>query len=665
MKQLIKNELIKLKAQKTYVVLSCIVLALVIVVSFFTSVLMTPLNMLIAHRKNFLTESAAYDWAIEKIKEDPDSALAGVLRTVFKDPKSKSDEMREQAEEEWEKGYKSSYVESMAYAAFFDFAEQNAIEDWVVENVRSSLLGLYRWREVYEGIGSGKYTVEDIYKDATLFYLLINFPYAEEVEEEPWFGTEWFYDPETNQETIKFYRLDEMGLQQECTLADVVEAVSVYKPICDRMIEEIEQYALTIEPDGYYDALIMQEQGELSSAREALATIEEALANPDSNDTNPEYTRAYKEMELAHCQGTIEDIERVIAAYESLKEKNASPSGNAFALVSKVLPEVLEMRRYNMQRVMESEINGDFILLTKAQQSNFKHQIRVYDKAIVAIEYAYTHDVLPEDMHQSSVKATFINNLSTASFLISAISIVLASMILSREFATGTVRLWVIRPKTRSKLLGSKIATLLLYVCTMMGASFIITYIFALLNHVIDLFFYGQSTMFVNNYGVLFGKAFAIPAIAEHLWALVVLTLPVILYTMLCLFVSVLTKKGVLSIVCGMIVLMFAKDIQAFALIVANYTSVFGYALQVTVLPYLGMDRLLVTALDFGASAGLMGVLDGLGALTGLEDMLMSSIWGAMPYVCSSFVGVGVLIVHILLIIWASLFAFKRTQIKS
>ncbi|MBO5758070.1 MAG: ABC transporter permease [Clostridia bacterium] len=665
MKQLIKNELIKLRAQKTYVVLSCIVLALVIVVSFFTSVLMTPLNMLITHRKNFLTESAAYSWAIEKIKEDPDSALAGVLRTVFKDPKSKSDEMREQAEEEWENGYKSAYVESMAYAAFFDLAEQNALEDWVVESVRSSLLGLYRWREVYEGVGSGKYTAEDINNDTYLFYLLTEFPYADQVEEEMWFDMSWDYDPETEKSTVKFYRLDDMGLRQECTLAEVLEAISVYKPICDRMIEETEQYALTIEPDGYYDALIMQEQGELSNAREALAKIEDALANPDPNDTNPEYTRAYNEMELAHCQGTIEDIERVIAAYEVLKEKGASPSGNAFALVKQVLPDALEMRRSNMRRVMESEINGDFILLAKAQQSNFKHQIRVYDKAIVAIEYAYTHDVLPEDMHQSSAKATLINNLSTASFLISAITVVLASMILSREFATGTVRLWVIRPKTRSKLLGSKIATLLMYVCAMMGASFVITYIFALLNHFIDLFFYGESTLFVNNYGVLFGKAFAIPAIAEHLWALVVLTLPVILYAMLCLFVSVLTKKGVLSIVCGMIVLMFAKDIQALALIVANYTGVFGYALQITVLPYLGMDRLLVTALDFGASAGLMGMLDGLGALTGLEDMLMSTIWGAMPYVCSSFVGVGVLVAHIVLIILASLFAFKRTQIKS
>ena len=37
MMQLIKNELIKLRAQKSYLVLSCVVLAIVILVSFFSS----------------------------------------------------------------------------------------------------------------------------------------------------------------------------------------------------------------------------------------------------------------------------------------------------------------------------------------------------------------------------------------------------------------------------------------------------------------------------------------------------------------------------------------------------------------------------------------------------------------------------------------------------
>ena len=56
MKQLIKNEMIKFRAQKTYVVLSCIVLALVVLVSFFTSVLMTPLNNLISYGRDMFQE---------------------------------------------------------------------------------------------------------------------------------------------------------------------------------------------------------------------------------------------------------------------------------------------------------------------------------------------------------------------------------------------------------------------------------------------------------------------------------------------------------------------------------------------------------------------------------------------------------------------------------
>jgi len=56
-----------------------------------------------------------------------------------------------------------------------------------------------------------------------------------------------------------------------------------------------------------------------------------------------------------------------------------------------------------------------------------------------------------------------------------------------------------------------------------------------------------------------------------------------------------------------------------------------------------------------------MGLLD----ILNLESYLKGQMWGAMPYVCSSLVGVIVLALHIALLIWASLFFFKRTQIKS
>lgn len=669
MKQLIKNELIKLRAQKTYVVLSCVVLALVVIVSFFTAVLATPLNNLIMYGEDMFTESAAYDWAVDKIKEDPDSALAKILRTVFKDPKSAADKAREEAEEYLENGHLGMHAEEMAYAEVYDFLEQNQIPAWVTETVFESLHAAYKWRSVVKGWADGTYTVGDMVEDYALSDVLyMNYRgYGANYVEPPYYYqiyvTEW--DQNTYQpKEYKILRVsNETYEETECTWSEVLGDLYNHLEECEKYIAEVESYAKTIEPDGYYDALIMQYRQEIETQKQG---IENYQAEMDAMESEmKEQMLPWYEAQIASCRGKIEDSEYMIAAYEDLKELGAHPESNSFVLVKNVIPMVLRGRRDAYDSIAMSQALDEFVLIAKAGESSCKHQIRVYDKALVAIEYAYTRDIMVEGLSASSAKATFINNLSTASFLISAVTIVLASMILSREFATGTVRLWVIRPKTRNKLLGSKIVTLLIYVCFMMGASFVITYLFALVNHLIDLFFYGQSSLFMGNYGVIFGQVLPIPAVAEHVWALVILTLPVIMYAMLCLFVSVLTKKGVLSIVLGMLVLMFATDIQALVLIVANYTGAFGYVLQATVLPYLGMDRLLVTALDYGISSAMMGSLDGLGSLMGLEDMLLSQIWGAIPYVCSTFVGAVVLVVHILVLIWASVFAFKRTQIKS
>ncbi|MBQ2807296.1 MAG: ABC transporter permease subunit [Clostridia bacterium] len=669
MKQLIKNELIKLRAQKTYLVLSCVVLALVVVVSFFTSVLMTPLNNLIIYREDVLIESAAYDWAINQIEKNPDGALAKILRAVFKDPKSDADKSRQEAQEYLENGHLGMYAEAMAYAEMHDFFDRNQVPEWVTGTVTYPLVTAYKWRSIVKGWADGTYTTKDMVEDYALSEVLyMNYRgYGDQyVEPEYYYQvyvTEWDetkYEPKA----YVFVRVsNETYTEVECTWTEVLGDLCDHLEECESYIAELETYATTIEPDAYYDAIIAQYRQEIEANKNGIENYQEEIKQLEPEQG--EEMRAWYEAQIADCRGKIEDAEYVIAAYEDLKELDAHPESSAFALVNVVLPNVLRTRRDAISSIAMNEATDTFVLIAKASESSAKHKIRICDKALVAIEYAYTRDILPVSMGASSAKATFLNNLSTASFLISAVVVVLASMILSREFATGTVRLWVIRPRTRSKLLGSKIAALLIYVCTMMGASFVITYAFALVNHLIDLFFYGQSSLFANDYGVVFGNVIPIPAVLEHLWALILFTLPVLLYAALCLFISVLTKKGVLGIVAGMLVLMFATDIQAFALIVSNYTGAFGYLLHATVLPYLGMDRLLVTALDFGTLSGMMGSMDGLGALMGLEDMLMSQIWGVAPYVCSTLVGAVVLSVHIVGLVLLSLFVFKRTQIKS
>ena len=651
MKQLVKNELIKLRAQKAYLVLSCLVLAIVIVVSFLTSVALTPFMNLINHGSEFITRSAGYAYVVDYIYENPDSALAGVLRTVFRDPKSDGDIAREDAEEYFEMGYYGDYEWYLAAARFYDFRDDNDLPPWISDRYQGLLIELYQWHSIVQGMQSGKYTEEMFLED----YSLQSVMYVSFMDLQ--YYVEYSYDEQTGKSTNHLCRAD----GTKCSYAEVLQALTIGLPVCESEIERMEKESLSVTVDDYYEAHLDELEGRVLEMEALIVKIRETLKDPTQALTD--YEVAYYEHQIQGLQGQIEDCKQREQAYRYLRESGKDPDSNAYAIVNQLLPNVLSTRRDAIDSLEMGELLEDNALIRKITENSAKHKIRVLDKAIVGIEYLYTRDIMPEGMGQSNAKDTFINNLSTAAFLLTAVTVVLASMILSREFATGTVRLWVIRPKTRTKLLASKMITLLIYVASMMLVCFGITYLLALVNHLLDLFFYGESTLFAPVYGVVFGQVVAIPAVLEHLWALIVLTLPVLLFAALCLFISVLTKNGVIGIVLGMIVLMFSSDIQAVTLVVANITGVFGYVLQATVLPYMSMDTLLGTSLDFAVSnasysTGLLDILD-------LKGMLMNQLWGAMPYECSSLVGVIVLIAHIALLIWASLAVFKRTQIKS
>ena len=661
MKQLIQNELIKLRAQKSYIVLSCLVLALVIIVSFVTSVAWTPLNMFLENGRDMLTESAAYDWAIKTIYEKPDSWQAGLLRKVFNDPKSDGDKAREDAQESLDNGYVYSYEYGMAHARFYDFRDDNELPGWVARVAQENLTSLYCWQSVANGMLDGKYHPQTLGQEYYLVYTVlespfVTFPYTYVVTD---------YDYKTQTYTGHFVIYGDEGEEdQEISYEQVLSDIRDCLPICEQAIAETQKAALELEPDAYYDALIAQIAEEEKSKLESIQELQDRL--DDTTEYLSDWEREYYQSEIRNYQKGIENGKLIASAYAYLKEKGAHPESNSFNIVDGLYKEVLVMIGQAESTLEGANANLETQpFLSRLQRSSATNSLRTLEKSLIAVEYAYKNDVNLKSSAGGSVAGQMlIKNLSTAAFLITVVTVVLSSMILSREFATGTIRLWVIRPRTRSKLLWSKIATLLIYVVSMMLVCFGITYVLALVNHLVDLFFYGESTLFAPVYGVVFGQVIKIPAVFKHLWALVVLTLPIILYAMFCLLVSTVTKKGVLSIVFGMIVLMYASTIQTVVLAVANYTGVFGYVLQATVLPYLSMENMLGSALDFAintANAGSGGLIE----LLNLQSTVMGQLYGAMPYICSSLVGVIVLGVHIAFLMLCSLLIFKRMQIKS
>ncbi len=660
MMQLIKNELIKLRAQKSYIVLSCLVLTIVILMSFATSVLWTPLNMFIEYGEDMLKESAAYDWALKTVYEKPDSWQAKLLGKIFDNPRSDGDVARENAQSSLENGSVGYYEYFMAWARMYDFRDQNDLPEWIERAMSGRLFELYCWENVANGVLEGKYTPGDMAKEYYIMMVLepsfTSFPYSLEIYD---------YDYKTDTYLCRFViyggpegEAEEISYEQ--VLADIRDSL----PLCKQAIAEAEKMALELEPDAYYDSLIAQLAAQ---ELEYLASIEELEKQlEDDSQYISDWEIQYLRENIDYYRRQIETGKTISEAYAYLKEKGAHPESNSFAIVQGVYATTLSQINQVKSNITSAEQSMEETpLLSRAQRSSNKNKLRVLEKALVAVEYAYKNDVaLVSPANGSSSGEMFVKNLSAASFLVSVVTVVLASMILSREFATGTIRLWVIRPRTRTKLLLSKIATLFIYIVSMMLICFGITYVLALVNHLLDLFFIGESTMFAPTYGVVFGQVVRIPAVLEHVWALVVLTLPILLYAMFCLLVSVVTKKGVLSIVLGMMVVMFAADIQAGALAVANYTGVLGYAVQATVLPYLNMEALLGSSLDYAVNSASLGS-GGLWMLFNLRAELMGQIYGAMPYICSSLVGVIVLIAHTAFLILCNLLWFKRMQIKS
>lgn len=655
MKQLVQNELIKLRAQKTYLVLSCLVLAAVIIVSFFTSVAWSPLMHMInsfAEDEDFLTASAGYQWAVQTIKKDPDSALSRVLSVVFSNPKSKGDRIREEAEQYAENGLYGYYEHYMAQGEFYDFADAHELPDWVILQCSYSLVELYRWRNIVEGLESGEYTPDDVldYLDVVLYASFLELPYY----------IFYDYDYQAEERTYEFHKeTDTEEGYVVCTYTEVLQALIACKPICEQQTALAEKLAVELTADAFYDTTVMELDGIILEYELRVRELRSKMEDPTQNLTDEEMAAyAYQEKSFNR---EIENLQKRKSAYVYLKEHDLDPDSNAYAIVDSVLTGALSVRSSAQDTLDQKELMEDAEPVLKAvyqmSVNAAKLQIEVLDQALVVLEHAYRNDLVLEGMTANSAKANFTNNLSIAAFMVTAVSIVLASMIFSREFATGTVRLWVIRPKTRSKLLLSKIATLLIYIVSMMLICFGITYAFALVNHLEDLFFFGESTMFLPRYEVLFGGMISIPAILEHLWTLVALTLPVILFAMLSFFISVLTKTGVLGIVLGMLTLMFASGIQTVIMVIGNLTGAFHYVLQLTVLPYLDMQTFLGSVIDY-AIINANG-----GSILGLFNGEMMA--GAMPYLFSSVLGAVVLIAHIALLIWASIAVFKKTQIKS
>ncbi|WP_019242570.1 MULTISPECIES: ABC transporter permease [Bacillus] len=97
-----------------------------------------------------------------------------------------------------------------------------------------------------------------------------------------------------------------------------------------------------------------------------------------------------------------------------------------------------------------------------------------YQKEIAINEYRLQHEIAPDTY---SNVWSFMNSMTQIINFIAIITIVVAAGIVANEFSTGTIKLLLIRPVNRVKILISKYATVLLYSAAMILFAFLLSFL--------------------------------------------------------------------------------------------------------------------------------------------------------------------------------------------
>lgn len=267
--------------------------------------------------------------------------------------------------------------------------------------------------------------------------------------------------------------------------------------------------------------------------------------------------------------------------------------------------------------------------------SFMKDKRKDYYAAADTLLYSIEHEI-PNDYTRTEeiyLKEALRQSITADLYLVMFFCIFLASIIMSAEYQSGTVRLLMIRPIARWKILLSKLLTVVIFCVGLMTVTFSLTFITSLISFGKEAFdipylvYDGTSVKEVST--VLYTVKNALIDSTSMLVAVI-----------LAFFLSLLIKNGIVSMALGIGIFAFGQLLARVALYVGGFVDIVRY----TLFPYLmNMQNIRYNPLDH-----LMSI-----------DIYFSDGGYTLP------TGLIIIGIHTALFAALSFVIFKKQQIKS
>lgn len=440
------------------------------------------------------------------------------------------------------------------------------------------------------------------------------------------------------------YEIDPNGIYpyQTVLLPENIEAT--YKAQKDALAE-LEERILTYTLGDYYASKLEEAKAALETARQSVEYLKSGSAPADPRLT-PELSAEFIAYEVALGERLVEWNELNVQAWQWLTDNVFDYRGWQFNTVVKlqwlktladsptgVSRELFYASDYFSSDIVDYE---EYIAMTQKNARNF-------EEASAIIRASMEHGVPIRGTVNDSTKTLFLSEFSSSFGIIVIFVIILAGMTLSNEYTAGTVRLLLIRPQRRSRILASKLLSGgILWVAATAVASVLLAVECIALFGVKDLF-----APAIFNHGT---KVMIVPAIFAFLWRVLlsfISTAPIILFTLL---ISTLIKRSALPIALAMICRFSTSVITTVSL------SLQKLHLEYTPLPYLDLT-------SFIGNTAERYIIDGGSTLDNIFGAAEKALISSGNYRIS--IGIAWLVGIAAVLTVLSFVSFDRQQIKN
>lgn len=276
-----------------------------------------------------------------------------------------------------------------------------------------------------------------------------------------------------------------------------------------------------------------------------------------------------------------------------------------------------------------SETYGSYERYCEVMDKQFYDNVAAID----ILKYSAENGKPLPGMYPDSARNTIFSAVADNASTVLLLCIILAATIVANEHMTGTVRLLLIRPRARWKILLSKLLAVVIYGLGTFAAASVLSVIMALILN-------GSGDMLVPMLVYRHGTVKEVAPVIYILVKTLINSLPNLLIMSLAFFLSVAVKKVVFSVAIPMMVTMFGSIASSLTMLFFTRVPV----LEWTLLPYFVIDSYTT------------------------DVVTRTSDYFGMDFVSMGFeleIGVILFLIHIAIFTALSFIVFRRQQIKN